>query len=312
MRIVFFGTPDFAVASLKALVENGKDIVAVVTASDKPAGRGHKVKFPPVKDFALSQKIDVLQPANLKDTVFIERLRSYKADLQIVVAFRMLPEVVWDMPVLGTYNVHASLLPDYRGAAPINWAIINGEAETGITTFKLKHEIDTGSILLQQRVRISKNETAGELYQRLMNVGAELLVKSVEMIEKGSISLTPQNTDGKVKHAPKLFKADGKINSAIPAKELHDFVRGMSPFPGAYLKVRCNDREEVWKIHKTKLTDAQALNQTGFKHENGCLLLAASDFWIEITEIQAEGKRKMNAVDFINGLRCDLQAVEVL
>lgn len=311
LRIVFFGTPDFAVASLKALVENGKNVVAVVTAPDKPAGRGHKLQPSPVKEFAIEQNLPVLQPTNLKSEDFVEELRSYKADLQIVVAFRMLPEVVWNMPEFGTYNVHGSLLPDYRGAAPINWAIINGEQKTGVTTFKLQHEIDTGSILDQAETAIGENETVGEVYERLMHLGATLLVKSVARIEAGNIELKQQPSPRENTHAPKLFKEMCKIEPSKTAQEIHNFIRGLSPFPCAFLQVKLEDgTEENWKVYETRFSGFSA-SQT-LEAQNDRLYLKCSDKSLEIITIQTPGKKRLSAAEFLRGNRHNLSALEIL
>ena len=231
LRIVFLGTPEFAVATLQKLAENGVNIVAVVTAPDKPSGRGLKLTPSPVKEYAVSQQIPVLQPANLKAPEFLEELKSFQADLQIVVAFRMLPELVWNMPRLGTFNIHASLLPTYRGAAPINWAIINGETETGITSFFLRHEIDTGDLIFQEKTAISEHDTVGTLYERLMQMGAGLALKTVRAIEAGNYPYEPQQNLPFLKHAPKIFKDDCRINWNQPSRKVYDFIRGLSTFP---------------------------------------------------------------------------------
>lgn len=303
MRIVFFGTPDFAVASLKAMIEDGRNVVAVVTAPDKPAGRGHKLQPSPVKQYAVSQGVPVLQPANLKEDGFVETLRSYQADVQIVVAFRMLPEVVWDMPPKGTFNVHASLLPEYRGAAPINWAIINGEQRTGVTTFKLQHAIDTGSILLQEAVEIGLNETVGELYERLMHKGAKLLLRSLDQLSTGDFQLKAQPQQIS-KHAPKIYKDDCRIDTSKTAKEVHDFIRGMSPFPGAFIEVEIDGGSaQRWKIIKTHAPAVKRVGTGLFGIDGKRLVLNASDAAIEVREIQVPGKPKMDALSFINGFK---------
>jgi methionyl-tRNA formyltransferase len=234
LRIVFMGTPEFAVASLDALVQAGCNIVAVITAPDKPAGRGMKLQESAVKKYAVEKGLPLLQPEKLKNPQFLETLRNLRADLQVVVAFRMLPEVVWNMPPMGTINVHGSLLPKYRGAAPINWAIINGEKETGVTTFKLQHEIDTGNILLQQRLPIGEEETAGELHDRMKVAGAELLVKTVQGLADGTLKEIPQSDVNDVPHAPKIFTETCQINWNKTVEEIHNLIRGLSPYPGAF------------------------------------------------------------------------------
>src|SRR5688572_15646981 len=234
-RIIFMGTPEFAVASLDALVQAGCNIIAVITAPDKPAGRGMKLTESAVKKYAVEKQLPVLQPVKLKDPEFLETLKGLQADLQIVVAFRMLPEVVWNMPPLGTINLHGSLLPQYRGAAPINWAVINGEKETGVTTFKLQHEIDTGDILLQQSFPIGDDETAGEVHDKMKDIGARLLVRTVQGIAEGTLQSTPQPaTEAPLKHAPKIYTDTCNINWTKTAQEIHDLIRGLSPFPGAF------------------------------------------------------------------------------
>lgn len=299
-------------ASLAALVDDGWNVVAVVTAPDKPAGRGQKLQFTPVKTFAVSHGIYVMQPPNLKSTEFIDELNSIQPDIQIVVAFRMLPESVWNMPPLGTYNVHASLLPNYRGAAPINWAIINGETTTGVTTFKLKHEIDTGNILLQEEVEIGENESAGELYNNLMAKGAQLLIKSMKILETGSPELKPQVAKPSHKHAPKLFKEDCIINWNKPSQQVHNFIRGLSPFPCAYTVVVLNNTKETWKIFKSVKTGISCKGKIGFQQKNGRLLAATSDEWLEILELQSPGKKRITGTEFLNGLRTAIEDVMIV
>lgn len=313
LRIVFFGTPDFAVASLKALVDAGKSVVAVVTAPDKPAGRGHKLQPSPVKEFAVEHDLPVLQPTNLKSEDFVAELASYHANLQIVVAFRMLPEVVWNMPQLGTYNVHGSLLPDYRGAAPINWAIINGEKETGVTTFKLQHEIDTGSILDQAKTAIGPNDTMGDIYPKLMHLGADLLLKSIAAIESGNIDLKPQPTPRENTHAPKIFKETCKIDLDKTAQEIHNFVRGMSPFPAAFLSIKLEDGTvENWKILETRTTELKSNSTPRLFVDNNQLYLVCKDDLLEIKSIQTPGKKRLSADDFLRGNRHELSTLTLL
>jgi len=297
MRIVYLGTPEFAVPPIKKLLENGYKVVAVVTAPDKPGGRlGTQVSA--VKKFALDHHIPVLQPERLKNPEFLEQLRSFQADLQIVVAFRMLPEVVWNMPPLGTMNLHGSLLPKYRGAAPINWAIINGEKETGLTTFLLKHEIDTGDLLFQERIPIDENETAGELHDRMMQVGAELVLKSVQALENNTAAPFPQE-ETEVTHAPKIFTETCQIDFARPIAEVHNFVRGLSPHPGAWTELD----GKKFKILRA-LKDATALGQvpgTFISDGKNYLKISALDGYIDILELQMEGKRRMGTREFLNG-----------
>jgi methionyl-tRNA formyltransferase len=303
LRIIFLGTPDFAVASLKALVEAGANVVAVVTAPDKPAGRGMQLQASAVKQYAQTQDIPVLQPEKLKDQQFLQELAAYKADLQVVVAFRMLPVVVWDMPRLGTINVHASLLPQYRGAAPINWAVINGETETGVTTFQLQHEIDTGNILQQKKVVITPEDNAGTVHDKLMEAGAELLLQTVNALADDALKAIPQSDVAveEIKHAPKIFKQDLQLDWDKPVEMLHNFVRGMSPYPTAFtmlngktLKIYKThfEKSSINKVHGDYDTDGQAY-----------LRFATKDGWLYIDELQLEGKRKMDIVSFLRGFR---------
>ena len=298
LRIVFMGTPEFAVASLEAIVEAGYNVVAVVTAPDKPQGRGQKIEMSPVKVCALKHNLNVLQPTNLKSAEFIETLRSLNANLQIVVAFRMLPEVVWSMPKLGTFNLHASLLPQYRGAAPIHWAVINGEKETGVTTFFLKHEIDTGSIIYQDREPIAEDDTVGSLYDRLMAKGASLVLRTVKAIEAESAPALPQQASGTLKHAPKLFRENCEIKWDRPAGDIRNFIRGLNPFPTAWTLLR----GKSYKILRaTVASGGNGEPGTIDTDERTYLRLRASDGWVSIEELQPEGKRKMNVPDFFRG-----------
>lgn len=298
LRIIFIGTPDFAVCSLKAVIEAGYNVVAVVTAPDKPAGRGYQLQMSAVKKYALEAGLPVLQPANLKSPQFIEELRSYTADLQIVIAFRMLPEAIWNMPRLGTFNLHASYLPGYRGAAPINRAIMNGETETGVTTFFLRHEIDTGSIILQKKVDISPQDNAGTLHNKLMTQGAELVVKSLELIQAGNYQLTPQ-APGDYPHAPKIFNEDCLINPMRSAEGIHNQVRGLSPYPAAFVIFR----DKKLKIFSTRITDMDSSGSGEIEVRGKNLYMHASGNLLELLEVQPEGKKRMPASDFINGLK---------
>lgn len=303
LRIVFLGTPDFAVASLKALVEAGANIVAVVTTPDKPAGRGKKLSESAVKQYALTQDLPVLQPEKLKNPEFLEELRSYKADMQVVVAFRMLPVVVWDMPPMGTINVHGSLLPQYRGAAPINRAIMNGETETGVTTFKLKHEIDTGDILLQEKVSILPEDNVGSLYEKLMKAGAELLVTTVKGIAAGDLKEIPQAdiAEEHLKAAPKIFKEDTLIDWNKSATEIHDHIRGLSPYPVAYTILA----DKVFKIYRSHVELDSHEKEAGSYDTDGktYLRFAAPDGWVYADEVQQQGKKRMLVEDFLRGFR---------
>ncbi|MDQ0638123.1 methionyl-tRNA formyltransferase [Pedobacter sp. W3I1] len=301
MKIVFMGTPDFAVASLDALVQANFDVVAVVTAPDKPAGRGQKLNESAVKKYAVEKGIPVLQPEKLKNPEFIEKLKSYQADLQVVVAFRMLPEIVWSMPVKGTINLHGSLLPQYRGAAPINHAIINGEKESGVTTFFLKQEIDTGDIILSDRVPIADDETAGELHDKLMVVGANLLVKTLHAIEANKVTEQPQPQNGDLKHAPKIFKEDCKIDWNSPAQTIHNLIRGLSPYPTAFTLLN----EKNLKVFKAEIEDKEpGIVAGGFLTDGKTYLkFAAKDGFIKLLDIQYEGKKRMLIEDFLRGMR---------
>ena len=302
-RIVFMGTPEFAVASLDALVQAGHQVVAVVTAPDKPAGRGMKLQQSAVKKYAVEKGIPVLQPEKLKSPTFLEALGTFKADLQVVVAFRMLPQVVWNMPPMGTINVHGSLLPKYRGAAPINWAIINGETETGVTTFKLKHEIDTGDVLLQSSMQIGPNETAGEVHDRMKVLGANLLVSTVELLAKGLARPLPQpGREEALTHAPKIFTDTCRIDPQKTVLEVHNLVRGLSPFPGAFTFLD----GKMLKVYKAQPAANGPVNlEPGTIYLDGKtqLMLCCKNGWLDLLEIQLEGKKRMKAEDFLRGYR---------
>lgn len=314
LRIVFMGTPDFAVGSLKRLVENGYNVVAVVTQPDKPVGRhGSVLRASAVKEYALEHGLPVLQPVKMKDEAFLEELRGYDADLQVVVAFRMLPEVVWAMPRFGTFNVHAALLPQYRGAAPINWAVINGETTTGVTTFFLDHDIDTGKIIMQREFSIPDDADVEYVYDGLMELGAGICQDTVDLvIEKdGDVPAQPQREDLPLHAAPKIFKETCEIDWTLPAKRVYDFVRGLSPYPGTWTTLSPRGEAEgknaasVLKVFRTAKTNA-ATNGTApgtLKTEHGKLLVAAGDEWLEIVELQAAGKKRMAARDFLNGFK---------
>ena len=305
------GTPQFAVASLDILVKNGYEVAGVVTAPDKPAGRGQQLQQSAVRQYAVANNLKVLQPANLKDETFLQELRSLRADLQIVVAFRMLPEVVWNMPPLGTYNLHASLLPHYRGAAPINWAIINGEKETGVTTFKLKHEIDTGSILLQEKVAITPDMNAGELHDTLMARGAEVLLRSVQQIEHGTAMLQEQSAlleaCEEPKHAPKIFKDDCRINWSHAGAQIHNLVRGLSPYPCAWTELHHAGKKFTFKIYKAKfIADTSGVPPGSVHtHEKRELHVACLDGFIRVLELQVEGKKRLAIEEFLRGFSFD-------
>ena len=306
IRIVFMGTPDFAVASLEALVKARCNIVGVITAPDKPAGRGMKLSESAVKKFATRKKLKILQPEKLKSPEFLEELKSLNADLQIVVAFRMLPEAVWNMPPMGTINVHASLLPQYRGAAPINWAIINGEKETGITTFKLQHEIDTGNILMQEKIEIGENETAGELYERLKELGAQVLLKTVKELADGSLNETPQvsvlSTEYSVlRHAPKITTKTCQIDWNKNADKIYNLVRGLSPYPAAFTELG----DKIIKVYRCEKEMVLPTTRIGRweSDKKTFLKFACKDGYIHLRDIQLEGKKRMNIEEFLRGYR---------
>lgn len=300
LRIIFMGTPAFAVPALEILVNEGWNVAAVITAPDKPQGRGKKLGASPVKEAALKYGIPVLQPTNLKSPTFIEELKSYQADVQVVVAFRMLPEMVWNMPPKGTFNLHASLLPDYRGAAPINWAIINGETETGVTTFFLKHEIDTGSIIFQEREAILPEDNMGTLYEKLMKKGSVLVLKTIEAISRGNVPLQKQDESKAIHHAPKIFKETGEINWDNPADAIHNLVRGLSPYPAAWAKIN----EKTIKIYRTEVV-AQVLpgKSPGEYTTDGKLFwhFQTGDQVLAVLELQMEGKKRMSIQEFLRG-----------
>jgi methionyl-tRNA formyltransferase len=300
LKIIFMGTPEFAVPSLEILVQHGFPVVAVITAPDKPSGRGLQLTPSPVKEIALKYNIPVLQPTNLKSPEFTKELKSYGATLQIVVAFRMLPEAVWNMPEIGTFNLHASLLPQYRGAAPINWAIINGETETGLTTFFLKHEIDTGNIIYQEKEPIYEQDTAGSLYERLRQKGALLVLQTVKAIESGTYPQIPQQLSEPIKTAPKIYKETCEINWSQPAKKVYDFVRGLSPYPTAWTMLQ----DKFYKIYAIKaisLENSTALPGTIDTDNKEYIRIKTQDGWVAIEELQQEGKKKMKTADFLRG-----------
>jgi methionyl-tRNA formyltransferase len=305
LRIVFMGTPDFAVASLDALVRAEFNIVGVVTAPDKPAGRGMKMTESAVKRYAVEKGLPVLQPEKLKDPIFLDQLRALHADLQLVVAFRMLPEMVWNMPSMGTINLHGSLLPQYRGAAPIHWAVINGEKETGVTTFQLKHEIDTGNILLQQSFPIGDDETTGEVHDRMKIIGADLLVETVKQLADGTLKSKDQDSfaadQSELKHAPKLYTETSQINWDRSATAIHNLVRGLSPFPGALTSLD----GKIMKVYRSKPEIKQHSHTPGAVFSDGktYLKFACKDGYIYILDLQLEGKKRMLIADFLRGYR---------
>lgn len=300
LRIVFMGTPDFAVPTLRTLLEEGHQVVGVVTAADKPAGRGQKLKESAVKQYAKEKGLPVLQPTNLKSPEFNEELKALRPDLNVVVAFRMLPEVVWDMPTYGTINLHASLLPDYRGAAPINWAIINGETETGVSTFFITHNIDTGDLIYQKKVPIGPDETAGELHDKLMEEGAELVLQSVNAIERGEHPKTPQPQTDEIKKAPKITKEMCWIDWQQKLPDIHNLIRGLSPFPGA----RTSLNGKILKIYRSRAEPAEHQEpipsiHTDYKNE---LKVAVHGGWLHFLDVQVEGKKRMEVEEFLRGI----------
>jgi len=305
-RIVFMGTPEFAAYHLQKLVENGYKVVGVITAVDKPAGRGKKLKESAVKQYAKTLDIPVLQPKNLKSEEFLEDLKALQPDLQIVVAFRMLPEKVWRLPRLGTFNMHASLLPDYRGAAPINWAIINGEKQTGVTTFFIDDKIDTGEIILQEKVDILPEDNASSLHDKLMQKGAELVIKTVDLIEKGEVKTTPQPQVDLPKKAPKLRPENTRINWEKPAEKIHNFIRGLAMYPGAWTMLQLNEKEEPkkWIIYQSRFEnkkhDEPVGKITAGKKE---LKIAVPDGFIYPEIVKLQGKKQMDIRSFLNGIR---------
>lgn len=308
--IVFMGTPEFATTILDKLYsEDTINIVGVVTAPDKPAGRGRKIQSSSVKEFALSKNLHILQPTNLKDSSFVEELKNLEAQLFVVVAFRMLPEIVWSMPELGTINLHASILPQYRGAAPINWAIINGEKETGVTTFFIEKEIDTGAIIEQQRISIEENMNVGELYNKLMHLGANATLSTVKKIMNGEASGIPQDEITEVKNlkpAPKIFKNTCHVDFNQEVEVVHNFCRGLDPYPGAWTFITTkNGEKKTVKLFDTYKTNIRVSKDTPLSSDANGILMACSDYYIRICEIQLEGKRRMNFKDFLLGHNID-------
>lgn len=312
LRIVFMGTPEFAVASLDILVKNNYNIVAVITVPDKPAGRGQQVQQSAVKKYALENRLNILQPEKLKAEEFLNQLRELKADLQIVVAFRMLPEVVWNMPPMGTFNLHGSLLPQYRGAAPINWAVINGEKETGVSTFFLQHEIDTGKIIFREKINIHENATAGEIHDKLMVVGAELVLKTVKAIEENNYPQIDQAEfiakGEKEKHAPKIFKEDCKINWNQTVEEIHNHIRGLSPYPAAFTELISGDGKvysiKIFKSEK-EIASHNLPNLSISTDNKTYIKVAVKNGYINIIDLQLAGKKRLSVGEFLRGFDMD-------
>ncbi|MCR5862955.1 methionyl-tRNA formyltransferase [Flavobacterium sp. J372] len=304
LRIVFMGTPEFATGILDTIYKEGYKIAGVITAPDKPAGRGQKLKYSAVKEYAQEKDLKLLQPTNLKDPAFLEELKSLNANLQVVVAFRMLPEAVWRMPKLGTFNLHASLLPDYRGAAPINWAVINGETKTGVTTFFIDDKIDTGAMILKAETEIGENETAGALHDRLMVLGQETIIKTLQLIESGNVTTTIQPQEGDLKTAYKLNRDNCKIDWNAPGKAIHNLIRGLSPYPAAWSLIKDNEQEWNVKFYEARfIPDAH-------NYSNGAILtgkkeikVAVNGGYLEVLSLQFPGKKKMTAAELLNGLQ---------
>lgn len=308
LRIVFMGTPEFAVASLDILVKNKYNIVGVITVPDKPAGRGQQLQQSAVKKYAIENGLNILQPEKLKAEEFLNELRALNADLQIVVAFRMLPEIVWSMPSLGTFNLHGSLLPQYRGAAPINWAVMNGETETGVSTFFLQHQIDTGKIIFREKTPIGENENAGDIHDRLMDIGANLVLKTVQAIEQNNYPQIDQAEliaqGEKEKHAPKIFKEDCKINWQRSVSEIHDHIRGLSPYPTAYTElISPEGKSQSVKIFRTEKENKEHSDPIGSIHTDSktYIKVAVKNGFIDILDLQLAGKKRLMNTEFLRG-----------
>jgi len=304
LRIVFMGTPEFAVGILDTILKNKYEVVGVITAADKPAGRGQKIKYSAVKEYALANQLPLLQPTNLKDESFLAELKAWNANLQIVVAFRMLPKVVWEMPSLGTFNLHASLLPNYRGAAPINWAIINGETKTGVTTFFIDDKIDTGAMILNAETAIGANESAGELHDRLMQLGSTTVTQTLALLESGKVVTTIQEDNAEIKTAFKLNKENCKIDWHQPASEIHNLIRGLSPYPAAWTFI--SDKGEEWNVkiyQSTLVKESHSLSIGQLVCTKKELKIAVHNGYIQIESLQFPGKKKMNTAEFLNGMQ---------
>lgn len=303
LKIIFMGTPEFAVGILDTIIKNNYDVVGVITAADKPAGRGQKIKYSAVKEYALANNLTLLQPTNLKDEGFLAELKALNANLQIVVAFRMLPKVVWEMPSLGTFNLHASLLPNYRGAAPINWAIINGETKTGVTTFFIDDKIDTGAMILNSEIAIEPTENAGQLHDRLMLLGSETVIETLKVIENGNVTTTIQEDNEEIKTAYKLNKENCKIDWTKSGAEINNLIRGLSPYPASWSFLKDKDEEQSIKIYEAKLVSEE------HSHEIGKLIcskkeikVAVQDGFIQLLSLQLPGKKRMQVAELLNGI----------
>lgn len=303
LRIVFMGTPEFAVGILDTIIKNKHEVVGVITAVDKPAGRGQKIKYSAVKEYALEHSLRLLQPSNLKDETFLAELKSLNANLQVVVAFRMLPEVVWKMPKLGTFNLHASLLPNYRGAAPINWAIINGETKTGVTTFFIDDKIDTGAMILSKEIEIGENENAGELHDKLMVLGSGAVIETLTLIEKGNVQTTIQKDNPEIKTAYKLNRENCKIDWTKPADEIHNLIRGLSPYPSAWCFFKDSGEEWNVKIYDAKtILESHTYNIGSIIATKKEIKVAVKNGFIQILSLQFPGKKKMQSNELLNGI----------
>jgi methionyl-tRNA formyltransferase len=303
LRIVFMGTPEFAVGILDTIIKNNYEVVGVITAADKPAGRGQKIKYSAVKEYALENNLPLLQPTNLKDEVFLSELNALNANLQIIVAFRMLPKAVWELPKYGTFNLHASLLPNYRGAAPINWAIINGETKTGVTTFYIDDKIDTGAMILSSEIEIGEDENAGQLHDRLMHLGSATVIETLQLIEHEKVVPQIQENNPNIKTAYKLDKENCKIDWTKPAKEIHNLIRGLSPYPAAWCYFKDNDQEWNVKIYEAKIITEVHSERTGkINASKKELKIEVNGGFIQILSLQFPGKKKMTATEFLNGM----------
>ena len=302
LRIVFMGTPDFAVHTLKSIVDAGYDVVGVITAPDRPAGRGRKLNESAVKKYAAEQGLNILQPTNLKSEDFLKELKDLNANLQVVVAFRMLPEVVWKMPEFGTFNLHASLLPQYRGAAPINWAVMNGETETGVSTFFIDEKIDTGEMIFQEKVHIDPTENAGSLHDKLMTTGAQLVIKTLQAIEEGPVKTISQKEAGDLKSAHKLTKENTRIDWSRPMDDTYNFIRGLSPYPSAWTMLTNGNDEVMMKIYETEKEPSETREETGsIIQEDKNVKISMPGGYLVLKEVQLPGKRKMAVKDLLNG-----------
>ncbi|OXA84866.1 methionyl-tRNA formyltransferase [Flavobacterium hercynium] len=303
LRIIFMGTPEFAVGILDTIIKNNYDVVGVITAADKPAGRGQKIKYSAVKEYALENNLTLLQPTNLKDEAFLAELKALNANLQIVVAFRMLPKVVWEMPALGTFNLHASLLPNYRGAAPINWAIINGETKTGVTTFFIDDKIDTGAMILKSEIAIEPQENAGQLHDRLMHLGSSTVIETLQVIEKGNVTTTIQEDDAEIKTAYKLNKENCKIDWTKSGEEINNLIRGLSPYPAAWCFLKDKDEELSIKIYEAKLVpEAHSFEVGSLISSKKEIKIAINNGFVQLLSLQLPGKKRMQVAELLNGI----------